>query len=260
MVGESVTQQIARRLGFAEPDVALLGAMVAHHLLLPHTATRRDLDDPATITRVVDTLAATDGARKVDGGPGLLLDLLEALAEADSLATGPGVWSPWKQSLLAELGRRCRAALAGERIGRVPSEPVAPDVVAAVAAGGRLQVRFSGRHPATVLVVVADRPGVLSAAAGVLALHSLEVHAAELETAATEATARAGRSRCCGSRCRRASAACPTRPCCAPSWAVCSTARSRSARRWPARSATTRRCCRRGRSPPRPGCCGSTTR
>ncbi|HEX5812833.1 MAG TPA: [protein-PII] uridylyltransferase [Pseudonocardia sp.] len=186
VVGESVTQQVARRLGFAEPDVALLGAMVAHHLLLPHTATRRDLDDPATITRVVDTLAGTDGARKVEGGPGLLLDLLEALAEADSLATGPGVWSPWKQSLLAELGRRCRAALAGERIGRVPSEPVAPDVVAAVAAGGRLQVRFSGRNPATVLVVVADRPGVLSAAAGVLALHSLEVHAAELETVAAE--------------------------------------------------------------------------
>ena len=168
VVGESVTQQVARRLGFSEPDVALLGAMVAHHLLLPHTATRRDLDDPATITRVVDTLAGTDGARKVEGGPGLLLDLLEALAEADSLATGPGVWSPWKQSLLAGLGRRCRAALAGERIGRVPSEPVAPDVVAAVAAGGRLQVRFSGRNPATVLVVVADRSGVLSAAAGCL--------------------------------------------------------------------------------------------
>ena len=35
-----------------------------HHLLLPHTATRRDLDDPATVTRVVDTLAATDGARR----------------------------------------------------------------------------------------------------------------------------------------------------------------------------------------------------
>jgi len=43
-------------------------------------------------------------------------------------------------------------------------------------------VRLSGRDPATVLVVVADGPGVLSAAAGMLALHSLEVHAAELET------------------------------------------------------------------------------
>jgi len=187
VVGESVTQQIVRRLGFGEPDVAVLGAMVAHHLLLPHTATRRDLDDPATISRVVDTLSDTDGARKVDGGAGLLLDLLEALAEADSLATGPGVWSPWKQRLLTELSRRCRAALAGERLARAPSEPVAPELLAAVAAGGRPQVRFSGRDPATVLVVVADGPGVLSAAAGVLALHSLEVHAAELETVADAA-------------------------------------------------------------------------
>jgi [protein-PII] uridylyltransferase len=189
VVGESVTRQIARRLGFGEPDAAMLGAMVAHHLLLPHTATRRDLDDPATITRVVDTLAATEGAQKVEGGAGLLLDLLEALAEADSLATGPGVWSPWKKTLLADLGRRCRAALAGERLGRAPSEPVPAELVDAAVTGGRPQVRIVGKDPSTVLVVVADGaareetgPGVLSAAAGVLALHSLEVHAAELET------------------------------------------------------------------------------
>jgi [protein-PII] uridylyltransferase len=182
VVGESVTLQIARRLGFGEPDAAMLGAMVAHHLLLPHTATRRDLDDPATIMRVVDTLAGTEAAQKVDGGPGLLLDLLEALAEADSLATGPGVWSPWKKTLLADLGRRCRAALAGERVGRTPSEPVPQELVDATAVDGRPQVRFVGTGPATVLVVAPDRPEVLSAAAGVLALHSLEVHAAELET------------------------------------------------------------------------------
>jgi [protein-PII] uridylyltransferase len=182
VVGESVAQQVARRLGFGEPDVALLGSMVAHHLLLPHTATRRDLDDPATVTRVVDTLAATDGARKVDGGTGLLLELLEALAEADSLATGPGVWSPWKRTLLADLGRRSRAALAGERLVHTPSESVAEDLLDALVADGRPQVRFVGRDPATAVVVAADRPGVLAAAAGVLALHSLEVHGAELET------------------------------------------------------------------------------
>ena len=184
VVGESVTRHVARRLGFGEPDAAMLGAMVAHHLLLPHTATRRDLDDPATVTRVVETLAETEGARKVEGGAGLLLDLLEALAEADSLATGPGVWSPWKRRLLADLGRRCHAALAGERVGRTPSEPVDPEMVAATAADGRPRVRFVGQDPATVLVVAPDGPGVLSAAAGVLALHSLEVHAAELETGA----------------------------------------------------------------------------
>ena len=193
VVGESVARQVAQRLGFGAPDAAVLGAVVAHHLLLPHTATRRDLDDPATVTRVVDTLAATEGARAVEGGTGLLLDLLEALAEADSLATGPGVWSPWKRTLLADLVRRCHAVLAGERPVRAPSEPVPAELVAAAAAEGRPQVRVVGRAgggaqkgPATVLVVVPDRPGVLSAAAGVLALHSLEVHAAELEIAGRE--------------------------------------------------------------------------
>ena len=60
---------------------------------------------------------------------------------------------------------------------------MAPELLAAAAASGRPQVRFTGRDPATAIVVAADGPGVLSAAAGVLALHSLEVHAAELETA-----------------------------------------------------------------------------
>ena len=129
---------------------------------------------------------STEGAQKVDGGPGLLLELLEALAEADSLATGPGVWSPWKKTLLAELGRRCRAALAGERLGRTPSEPVPRELVDATSSDGRPQVRLVGRDPAAVLVVAPDRPGVLSAAAGVLALHSLDVHAAELETGARD--------------------------------------------------------------------------
>lgn len=73
---------MGKRLGLWPSDVRLLEAMVRHHLLLPDTATRRDLDDPATVQRVVDAL---------DGDP-ILLELLHALAEADSLATGPGVW------------------------------------------------------------------------------------------------------------------------------------------------------------------------
>ncbi|HEY4419346.1 MAG TPA: [protein-PII] uridylyltransferase, partial [Pseudonocardia sp.] len=104
VVGESLALQVGRRLGFSDTDVTVLGQVVRHHLLLPHTATRRDLDDPATITRVVETV----------GGSGLVLDLLENLAEADALATGPGVWSPWKQMLIQDLVRRCRALLAGE--------------------------------------------------------------------------------------------------------------------------------------------------
>lgn len=174
IVGESLAVQIGRRLGFSEPDVLVLGAMVRHHLLLPHTATRRDLDDPATVTRVAETL----------GGNGLLLDLLEALAEADSLATGPGVWSPWKRVLIGDLARRCRSLLAGEAL-PAPTSPTdeAAGLVAAVEADGRPQIRLEGRaEPATVLVAVPNRTGSLAAAAGVLALHSLEVYAAELHT------------------------------------------------------------------------------
>ena len=173
-VGESLALQVGRRLGFAEADVAVLGQVVRHHLLLPHTATRRDLDDPATITRVVDTL----------DGNGLVLDLLEALAEADALATGPGVWSPWKQVLIRGLAARCRALLAGEPLPG-PAEPslAAQKLAHSVAADGRPAIELDGSgNPATVLVAAPDRSGALAAAAGVLALHSLEVHAAELNT------------------------------------------------------------------------------
>jgi [protein-PII] uridylyltransferase len=176
VVGESLAVQVGRRLGFAEPDVAVLGAMVRHHLLLPHTATRRDL------ARVVETL----GDAVAQGAPGtaaLLLDLLTALAEADSLATGPGVWSPWKKALIGDLSIRCRALMTGEALPAAPAGDGGELAAAVTSEKGRPQVRFADEStPATVLVAVPDRRGSLAAAAGVLALHSLEVHAAELST------------------------------------------------------------------------------
>jgi [protein-PII] uridylyltransferase len=175
VVGESLAVQVGRRLGFPDADVGVLGAMVRHHLLLPHTATRRDLDDPATVRRVVDTL---------EGDP-LLLDLLSALAEADALATGPGVWSPWKEMLIGELGTRSRALMTGGQLPTpAPRSGPADELAAAVVADGGPQVRLSeGAPPAAVVVALPDRSGALSAAAGVLALHSLEVHAAALHAA-----------------------------------------------------------------------------
>jgi [protein-PII] uridylyltransferase len=183
VVGEGLARQIGRRLGLPERDVTTLAAGVRHHLLLPDTAMRRDLEDPATVRRVVDTL----------DGDGQLLELLYALAEADALATGPGVWSPWKRSLIDELVGRCRALLTGEKISLPePLDEVRRELAARVRAAGRAQVclctgdptqpHAAEDEPAAVLVAMLDRPGSLSVAAGVLALHSLEVHAAELRS------------------------------------------------------------------------------
>jgi [protein-PII] uridylyltransferase len=154
--GAAVAAEVARRMGFAEPDVAVLSRLVAYHLLLPELATRRDLDDPATATLV---------ARLVeDRGT---LRLLAALTEADGLATGPSAWSPWKADLVATLVERAGRVLAGERLPDPPprrggGEPRLP----VAAAGGR------------VSVVAPDRHGVLAAAAGVLALNGCNVRRA----------------------------------------------------------------------------------
>ena len=180
VVGEALARQVGTRLGLPERDVHTLAAMVRHHLLLPDTATRRDLEDPATVSRVVDTLDM-DAA---------LLELLHALAEADSLATGPGVWSLWKRALIADLVERCQAVLVGGSIPRpAPLDELMRELAAEVASGGRPRVvvrpaeqRAERDGPCTVLVALPDRPGTLSIAAGVLALHSLEVHVAAVRS------------------------------------------------------------------------------
>jgi [protein-PII] uridylyltransferase len=171
VVGAALATQVGERLGLPERDVATLSAMVRHHLLLPHTATRRNIADEATVRRVVDTL----------GGDPVLLELLHALTEADSLATGPGMWSDWKAALVADLVSRCRQAMAGERHeGPEPLDDTQRALAESVAATGKPDVLLDAGPTATITVVAPDVPGLLSRAAGVLALHSLRVHSAEL--------------------------------------------------------------------------------
>ena len=152
VVGESLAVQIGRRLGFAERTSRSSAPMVRHHLLLPHTATRRDLDDPATVVRVVETLE-----QAVPGAGALLLDLLDALAEADSLATGPGVWSPWKRVLIGDLVAPVPRAAGGRaRCPRPPRRRRREIEMAAAVAAERTSAAAPGRRgdPATVTVAL----------------------------------------------------------------------------------------------------------
>jgi [protein-PII] uridylyltransferase len=177
VVGAALAEQIGSRLGLWPSDVTLLSTVVRHHLLLPHTATRRDLDDPATAQRVVDTI----------DGDQVVLELLVALAEADALATGPGVWSEWRAALVVDLADRCRAVLAGRPVSR--PEPLSEEhrsLAERTASTGLLHVTAdtaTGPGAATtVTVVTPGRQHVLALAAGVLALHSLQVHSADIRS------------------------------------------------------------------------------
>ncbi len=164
-VGMRLVSVIGPRLGLPAADVEVIVAMVRHHLLLPDVATRRDLADPATAAAVAEAVGSAE-----------VLELLHALTEADSAATGPAAWSPWKGQLIAELVTRTAALLAGAPLPTEP--PLTPRQRDLVAAGGfALDADDDG-----VTVVAPDRPGLLSLSAGVLSLHQLDVRAASVRT------------------------------------------------------------------------------
>jgi len=160
-VGVDLLRTIGPRMGFDPDDVDLLVAMCEHHLLLPDVATRRDLDDDGTIRQVAD---AVDDP--------LLLRLLAALTEADSIATGPSAWSSWKASLVRELVERTSHVLGGGDVGDVVGGSFPNAAQQALLDEGAFTVAGDGD---TLTVVAADRPGTFSKVAGVLALNGADV-------------------------------------------------------------------------------------
>jgi len=170
VTGEVVTRDTARRMGLPDEDTELVAGAVRHHLLLPHMATRRDLDDPEPAAQV----AATVGSRQ-------MLELLHALAIADGQATGPAAWNDWKAGLVAGLVRRVAAVLGGAP---PPGPlPLRPGQVA-LAEAGQPAAMVAGSQ---VTVVAPDRPGLLWQAAGVLAAHRLAVRSANATSHGTMA-------------------------------------------------------------------------
>ncbi|MGO8871065.1 MAG: [protein-PII] uridylyltransferase [Acidimicrobiales bacterium] len=165
-VGMRIVADIGARIGLGPADVDNLVTMVRLHLLLPDTATRRDLDDPVTAERV---------AKEV--GDRTTLELLAALVEADSLATGPSAWGSWKAGLVSDLVERTSRLLAGEPV--VPPTPWITDELRVIMDTVRTRgVPALSIEDPVVTVVATDRPGLLAEVTGVLALHGLNVRSA----------------------------------------------------------------------------------
>jgi [protein-PII] uridylyltransferase len=214
-IGARVAAETLAHMGVADSTRDLAAFMAAHHLLLPDTATRRDLTAEDLILDVASRVGSPER-----------LSALYLLAKADALSTGPAAWTPWRQALIRELVlkvqrvfdrgdmgeelaerlteriERLRELLGGEPEDRVerfvltmprgyfltvdPARAAEhyPTITPEV---GSLEVRTTsvpGPRPGTyeLLVVAADRPGLLSWIAGALALAGLSILTAQVFT------------------------------------------------------------------------------
>ena len=164
-VGVKMFATIGVRMGLSAQDIDIVTMLIQHHLLLPDIATRRDLSDDATLTMVAETVKTT-----------LVLELLHALTEADSLATGSSAWGSWKAGLVTMLVDRVSHVLGGGDVKEVMWRLFPDAGVLEMMSAQKIAVRTT---PDQITVVSPDRPGTFSRVAGVMALHGLDVLGAE---------------------------------------------------------------------------------
>jgi len=168
--GAEIMRTLAPQMGFNQEDSVTLERLVQHHLLLPETATKRDLEDPSTIKSVVDKVVTED-----------FLELLHALTIADAIATGPIASSDWRQSLIGELVARVKNEIRGERKEIDPHLSKEKQDLAKRKEDVVVEATPIDQGLA-ITVVADDSTGLLGIIAGVLSLQRLLVRSARTET------------------------------------------------------------------------------
>jgi [protein-PII] uridylyltransferase len=91
-VGQELSHKTADRLGLSQEEREVLAFLVFHHLVMSHTAFRRDLNDPKIIQAFAQKMVTVP-----------VLQKMFILTVADISAVGPEVMTKWKESLLGEL-------------------------------------------------------------------------------------------------------------------------------------------------------------
>lgn len=213
--GERVARETLTRMRLPEDTRDLAIFLVAEHLLLSDTATRRDLEDPDLILGVAARIGEPER-----------LAALYLLAIADAGATGPLAWTSWRASLVRELVVKIQHVLERGEVGAdtaarlaerrdairealpnedraaverfleempqpyllgVPVERIARQFPMIAAPLGTREVRTHAEpgtrpHTYAVTVVAGDRPGLLSMIAGALSLSGLSILTAQVFT------------------------------------------------------------------------------
>ena len=167
--GVRLIQPIAERIGFDSKEIEILKNLILHHLLLSSTATRRDLDDPATIQSIISVIPDVN-----------TLELLHALSIADGEATGSAGWSDWKATLVNDLVQRVKRVMAGAEVAQ---QPEISDEQREMAENGQLRVSVEEHSSGYAVEVISpDKPGLLSIVAGVFNISRLDVKSARTKT------------------------------------------------------------------------------
>ena len=167
--GVRLIEPIAQRIGFDDKEIEILKNLVLHHLLLSSTATRRDLDDPATIQSILAVIPDVN-----------TLELLHALSIADGEATGSAGWSDWKAALVNDLVQRVKRVMAGAEVAQ---QPEVSEEQRAQAEKEELRVTLEEHSSGYAVEVISpDKPGLLSIVAGVFNTVRLDVKSARTKT------------------------------------------------------------------------------
>ncbi len=103
-VGKAIAEETSTRLGFDLQETRTLMFLVHRHLLMSHTAFRRDPYDENVLVPFAQEVVTPE-----------VLRMLLILTAADIAAVGPGVLTKWKESLLIELYKRTLRTLAGDQ-------------------------------------------------------------------------------------------------------------------------------------------------
>ena len=207
--GAQIAAQMLTDMGLAPGDIETIAFLIAEHLLLFETATRRDINDEETALFV---------ARRI--GKPERLKMLYLLSVADAMATGPKAWNDWTASLMRSLFLKALNALEkGELVSRqairiieqkkervltackskeerqtraallevmspryllhTPSQeiPLHVDLYQRLGEGDFVwQIEKSAdEQTRTITLCAKDRPGLLSKVAGVLTLNSINI-------------------------------------------------------------------------------------
>ena len=170
--GEVLIRPLAKRLGFDDKDCDTIALLVREHLLLSAVATRRDLDDPATITFVVEKLKDPES-----------LQLLHALSISDGEATGKNAWSDWKAGLVSTLVAKCLAAMAGikpvSQPDLIPPGSITEDISITILNN---QSNNEALDNIEIEIIAKDQTGLLSAVAGLMTISRFNVRSAKTRT------------------------------------------------------------------------------